>query len=105
MTTLRILTLVVLAIGLCIVEATDCPSFECFNGGVCANSTANFSDHVAANGLVLEMHIETSRHGMHCECPSGFTGLFCNKNKQNDQNKQTKVASEMTKQILMGLLS
>jgi hypothetical protein len=59
------------------VDATDCPTFECFNGGVCANSTANFNDHLTAEGTVLDMHIETSRHGKHCACPAGFTGMFC----------------------------
>jgi Notch-like protein len=51
---------------------------DCFHGDVCVPGVADFSGHpTKQNGDVLDIHVEVERHGYHCACHPGYTGLRC----------------------------
>jgi Notch 1 len=53
-------------------------NLNCFHGASCEAGVASFHLHpTKSNGKALDMHIETSRNGYHCNCPPGYTGLLC----------------------------
>ena len=75
-------TILLLFAAIVSIRADDgdlfCP-FPCFHGSQCAWGAADFSDHPHPNGEPLDIHVEDSRLGKHCECTEGFTGLRCAK--------------------------
>jgi hypothetical protein len=59
-------------------SVTSC-NLKCKNGGTCAFGEADFSSHPQADlgGSSTDFANQTSIDGMHCKCPSGYTGVTC----------------------------
>lgn len=59
----------------------ECPGTDlvCLHNTTCIEGDANFTWHPARPGVgdKFDFSKETSRHGFHCDCPLGLTGLRC----------------------------
>lgn len=63
-----------------LVSTSSC-TLQCKNGGTCTVGEADYSSSMhpidALNGTTTDFANQTSVNGMHCTCPSGYTGVMC----------------------------
>ena len=73
-------------------EAEPVCDLECSNGGSCRLGVKGYKDSYDA--LNLPVYEKKHEDGMHCSCPSGFTGLRCEVDMNHCHNDHTGAATE-----------